>query len=174
MNTILAQAERYISEDHFLEIGECRPPRIVDFYLDPDPIECGDDLSVLIPELRSTIYFDFDEDVIREDARPQIEIVIAIMEKYPSLTLELRAHTDSQGPDAYNWDLSRRRAQATLDYILNNSDKISPSRLKAEGYGETELANEKCPNGVRCTDKEHEKNRRTEFTICPKEEPEGK
>ncbi len=174
LNTIMAEAEGYRPEDHFLNKGECRPPQIVDFYLEPIPVECGQDLSVLIPELRSTIYFDFDEDVIREDARPQIEIVIAIMEKYPSLNLKLKAHTDSQGPDAYNWDLSRRRAQATLDYILDNSEKILPSRLEAQGYGETDLANEDCPNGVRCTDEQHEKNRRTEFIICPEKEPEEK
>ena len=107
-----------------------------------------------------------DKDIIRDDAKPQIELVIAIMEKYPSLNIKLKAHTDAQGPDAYNMDLSKRRAQATVDYMLANSDKISPDRLEAEGYGESQLANKDCPNGVRCPDKEHEKNRRTEFIIC--------
>jgi outer membrane protein OmpA-like peptidoglycan-associated protein len=166
LNFVRAQAEGYTPAEEFLERGNCRPPRIIDFYLERDEITCGDDLSVLIPELRSTIYFDFDKDVIRDDAKPQIELVIAIMEKYPSLNIKLKAHTDAQGPDAYNMDLSRRRAQATVDYILANSDKISPSRLEAEGYGETQLANTDCPNGVRCSDREHEKNRRTEFIIC--------
>ena len=166
MNSVMANAEGYTSEDVFLEIGDCQPPQIIDFYLERDEVTCGDDLSVLIPELRSTIYFDFDKDIIRDDAKPQIELVIAIMEKYPSLNIKLKAHTDSQGPDAYNMDLSRRRAQATVDYILANSEKISPDRLEAEGYGETQLANEDCPNGVWCPDKEHEKNRRTEFIIC--------
>ncbi|MBT8205343.1 MAG: OmpA family protein [Eudoraea sp.] len=166
LNTVMAMAEGYTSEDVFLEIGECKPPRIIDFYLERDEVTCGDDLSVLIPELRSTIYFDFDKDIIRDDAKPQIELVIAIMEKYPSLNIKLKAHTDAQGPDAYNLDLSKRRAQATVDYILANSDKISPDRLESEGYGETDLANKDCPNGVWCPDKEHEKNRRTEFIIC--------
>jgi outer membrane protein OmpA-like peptidoglycan-associated protein len=166
LNFVRAQAEGYTPAEEFLERGKCRPPRIMDFYLESPEVTCGDDLSVLIPELRSTIYFDFDKDIIRDDAKPQIELVIAIMEKYPSLNIKLKAHTDAQGPDAYNMDLSRRRAQATVDYILANSDKISPTRLQAEGYGETQLANKDCPNGVRCPDKEHEKNRRTEFIIC--------
>ena len=166
LNFVRAQTEGYIPAEEFLERGKCRPPRIIDFYLERDEVTCGDDLSVLIPELRSTIYFDFDKDVIRDDAKPQIELVIAIMEKYPSLNIKLKAHTDAQGPALYNMDLSRRRAQATVDYILANSDKISPLRLEAEGYGETDLANKNCPNGVWCPDKEHEKNRRTEFIIC--------
>ncbi len=166
LNFVRAQTEGYTPAEEFLERGDCQPPRIIDFYLERDEVTCGDDLSVLIPELRSTIYFDFDKDIIRNDAKPQIELVIAIMEKYPSLNIKLKAHTDSQGPDDYNKDLSRRRAQATVEYILKNSDKISPDRLEAEGYGETQLANKDCPNGVWCPDKEHEKNRRTEFIIC--------
>ncbi|MBT8177994.1 MAG: OmpA family protein [Eudoraea sp.] len=169
LNFVRAQTEGYTPAEEFLEKGNCRPPRIIDFYLERDEVTCGDDLSVLIPELRSTIYFDFDKDIIRDDARPQIELVIAIMEKYPSLNIKLKAHTDAQGPDAYNLDLSKRRAQATVDYILANSDKISPDRLESEGYGETDLANKDCPNGVWCPDKEHEKNRRTEFIICGEE-----
>lgn len=166
LNFVRAQTEGYIPAEEFLEQAECRPPRIMDFYLERDEVTCGDDLSVLIPELRSAIYFDFDKDIIRDDAKPQIELVIAIMEKYPSLNIKLKAHTDAQGPDAYNLDLSKRRAQATVDYMLANSDKISPDRLESEGYGESDLANKNCPNGVWCPDKEHEKNRRTEFIIC--------
>lgn len=167
-NFIRVLAEGYITtEVYFEEFSDCKP-LVLDYYMEPEFIDpkCGDDLSVLIPDLRSTIYFKLDSAVIREDAKEKIEIVIALMEKYPSLKIKLKAHTDSQGPDAYNLALSERRAQATVDYMLTHSDKITTDRLEAQGYGETDLANKACPNNVRCSDKEHEKNRRTEFIIC--------
>jgi outer membrane protein OmpA-like peptidoglycan-associated protein len=59
--------------------------------------------------------------------------------------------------------LSERRAKSTVDYIVSKG--ISKDRLTYKGYGETDLVN-KCSNGVKCTDKEHQLNRRTEFTIA--------
>ena len=130
-------------------------------------VECRDQDSTLLWREHWDYYPDhLLRKIIREDAKEKIEIVIALMEKYPSLKIKLKAHTDSQGPDAYNLALSERRAQATVDYMLTHSDKITTDRLEAQGYGETDLANKACPNNVRCSDKEHEKNRRTEFIIC--------
>jgi len=161
-NFVRAMTEGYVGAEEYLEIAPCTP-RMIDFYLEPIPIPCDSDLSKLLG-LQPIVFFDFDKDIIRKDGTYQLDIVIAAMEKYPSLKIILTSHTDSQGPDAYNLDLSERRAKASVRYILENSD-IAPDRIKAKGYGETQLANKECPNGVRCTDKEHEKNRRTEFLI---------
>ena len=72
------------------------------------------------------------------------------------------SHTDSRGPDAYNIILSTRRANATVDYIVNHG--IDRSRISAKGYGETQLVNG-CDGTIKCTEEEHQQNRRTEFVI---------
>lgn len=111
------------------------------------------------------IHFDLDKDFVRDDAKLEFNKLVAFMRDNPSVIVELSSHTDSQGSDSYNIDLSQRRAANSKAYIV--SQGINPKRLIAKGYGETRLLN-RCSNGVQCTDKEHEVNRRTEFKVlCP-------
>jgi outer membrane protein OmpA-like peptidoglycan-associated protein len=84
------------------------------------------------------------------------------MEKYPSLKIKVNSHTDSRGRDAYNLWLSQKRAESTVNYMVTHG--IAKERLQGEGFGETKLVNN-CSNGVKCTAKEHELNRRSEFII---------
>ncbi|TXE07399.1 OmpA family protein [Gelidibacter salicanalis] len=134
----------------------------IDFQLQPNEValETGIDLSKVlnIP----MIYFDFDKATIRQDAKVELEKVLAALNQYPQLNLEIRAHTDSRGNDAYNQALSQRRATATLKYLVDNG--VSETRLSAIGMGETNPVN-KCTNGVSCSRDEHQKNRRSEFII---------
>ena len=111
------------------------------------------------------IYFDYDSDKITGMAAGQLNKIIATMKKYPNMVIELGAHTDSRGGDDYNLDLSDRRAKSTVSYIINNGG-ISSERISGKGYGETKLINH-CDNAHRfkCTKKEHEVNRRSEFVI---------
>lgn len=108
------------------------------------------------------IYFDLDSDKIREDAARELDKVLKVMLKYPELKIDLGSHTDSRAPDNYNMRLSERRAKSTMVWLIDKG--ISNSRLTGKGYGETQLVN-KCANGVKCKDTEHQKNRRTEFVI---------
>ncbi|MFK5957856.1 MAG: OmpA family protein [Lutibacter sp.] len=110
----------------------------------------------------NSIYFDYDKFNIRRDAALELDKVVAIMEKYPKLIVESGSHTDSRGPDRYNMVLSDKRAKSTVDYIISRG--ISPERITGKGYGETQLTN-RCSNGVRCSEEEHQLNRRTEFVI---------
>lgn len=109
------------------------------------------------------IYFDYDSAEINSLAAEELNKVISIMLKYPTMVIEATSHTDSRGPTDYNQKLSERRAISTVNYIVNNG-KIDPKRLVAIGYGEERLTN-KCKDGVKCTDAEHAANRRTEFII---------
>ena len=84
------------------------------------------------------------------------------MMKYPTIKIELKSHTDSRAPDAYNMKLSKRRANSSVDYII--SQGINSNRITGEGYGETRLIN-RCSNNVKCSEEEHQKNRRTEFIV---------
>ncbi|WP_028890684.1 OmpA family protein [Tenacibaculum sp. 47A_GOM-205m] len=76
--------------------------------------------------------------------------------------IELASHTDSRGSREANQDLSDRRAQAVVNYLISNG--INPSQLVAKGYGESKLKN-RCSDGVTCTEAEHRINRRTEFRV---------
>ena len=108
------------------------------------------------------IYFDFDKSFIRADAEIELDKVVEVMKKYPELIIEGGSHTDSRGPFKYNEGLSTRRAKSTVAYILSKG--IDSSRITAKGYGETQLVNN-CVYGVKCSEEEHQLNRRTEFVI---------
>ena len=108
------------------------------------------------------IYFDKDKFNIRDDAEAVLTEALDILIKYPNLIIEIGSHTDARADDDYNLELSNNRAQSSIKWFLNRG--ISSSRIKGKGYGETQLVN-KCSNGIECTDKEHQLNRRTEFVI---------
>ena len=76
----------------------------------------GDDLNFLLDLL--PIYFDLDKDFIRADAQLELQKVITFMKTYPKVKIDVRSHTDSRAPDAYNMDLSSRRNFNTIDYIV--------------------------------------------------------
>ena len=110
----------------------------------------------------NTIYFDFDKYNIRPDAAKELDKVVQVMNEYPELLIEAGSHTDSRGRDKYNQKLSEKRAKATVGYIVSKG--IDASRLTYQGYGETRLVND-CADGKKCSEDEHQMNRRTEFTI---------
>ena len=125
------------------------------------PITVGSDLAKVLN--LDIIHFDLDRFNIRPDAAIELQKVIAVLSEYPSLKIDVRSHTDSRGKDSYNKILSERRAQSTMDYIVNNGG-IVRSRMTGSGYGETMLVNH-CANGVNCEDYVHEQNRRSEFIV---------
>jgi peptidoglycan-associated lipoprotein len=111
------------------------------------------------------IYYDFDKWNIRPDAEPSLNALIKIM-KENNITVELGSHTDCRGSDQYNQKLSQRRAESAVNYIVQHG--INASRITAKGYGESKPVN-KCVNGVKCTEAQHQDNRRTEFKIISSE-----
>ena len=109
------------------------------------------------------IFFDFDKSNIRTDAQYELENIVDVLRTHPEMIIKIESHTDSRGRDKYNMKLSNKRAQSTKDYILSRG--IAPSRIQsAIGYGETQLLN-KCSNKVKCTEEEHQLNRRSYFYI---------
>jgi outer membrane protein OmpA-like peptidoglycan-associated protein/tetratricopeptide (TPR) repeat protein len=108
------------------------------------------------------IYFDFDRFNIRPDAAIELSKILAAMEEYPQLNIHIESHTDSRATHAYNDILSEKRAQSTLNWLVDQG--IDSSRLSAKGYGENQLVND-CSDGVQCTEEEHQLNRRSMFVI---------
>jgi peptidoglycan-associated lipoprotein len=108
------------------------------------------------------IFYDLNKSNIRMDAAPELDKVVTAMEDNPNVKIELGSHTDSRSSAEYNIALSQRRADAAIKYIISKG--IDPIRLRAKGYGESQLVN-KCADGVECTEEEHQQNRRTEFKV---------
>lgn len=108
------------------------------------------------------LYYDTDKYNIRPDAAKELDKLVAILMKYPAIEIELSSHTDSRGSDEHNMILSQNRAKSAVQYLIKKG--IAASRVVAAGYGETRLTNG-CTNGVKCSAKEHQMNRRTEVKI---------
>ncbi|MGB1041418.1 MAG: OmpA family protein, partial [Flavobacteriales bacterium] len=124
-----------------------------------EKVDCGDALNL------NDIQYDLDKFNLRNDAKAELDRLVLFMKDYPALTVKLSSHTDSRGSDSYNMTLSQQRADAAVDYMV--SQGISRSKISGKGYGETKLLN-RCSNGSKCSEAEHQINRRTEMkVICP-------
>ncbi len=122
-----------------------------------------DDQIVINP-----IYFDFDKWDVRPDAEYELEKIVTVMNEYPEMIIRIESHTDSRGDNDYNRILSDKRAKSTRDYIISRG--IDKSRIQsAVGFGEDQLLN-RCNdiNAVKCSEEEHQKNRRSYFYIVQK------
>ncbi|MDF4220961.1 OmpA family protein [Maribacter sp. M208] len=108
------------------------------------------------------IYFDLNSSYLRDDAFSNLDKVVAYMKKRPEVKVEVGSHTDSREEDNYNLWLSDRRAKRTVEYII--AAGIEPGRISGKGYGETQIIN-KCANGIICSDRDHQLNRRSEFIL---------
>ncbi|MCZ8072189.1 MAG: OmpA family protein [Cytophagales bacterium] len=109
------------------------------------------------------IYFEYDKADINRESAQELDKLVQILEDNPDIKIEMGSHTDSVASNSYNIDLSQRRAQSTVDYLIRKG--IDPKRLTAKGYGEERpIARNTNPDG---TDNPvgRQKNRRTEFRI---------
>ncbi|MDY7395989.1 OmpA family protein [Aureibaculum sp. 2210JD6-5] len=102
---------------------------------------------------------------ITESSERALDKVMRLMKKYPNMVIEFGAHTDSRGPDAYNLSLTKSRATAVVNNLLERG--LDHRRITGKGYGETQPLN-KCVNNVPCTDLEYLENKRTEFVVIKK------
>lgn len=110
----------------------------------------------------NSIYFDFNDDKILPSAEKDLAYLKSLMDQYPDLVIELSSHTDCRGDNEFNKKLSQRRANSTKAWLVEEG--VRQERIKSVGYGETKLLN-KCKDKVKCTEEEHQLNRRSEFKI---------
>lgn len=123
-------------------------------------VKKGDDLFKVLN--LNPIYFDLDKYNIRQDAAVELAKILAVLEEYPTMKIDIRSHTDSRASHKYNDRLSEGRARSTREWLMEHG--IEASRLTAKGYGERQLINE-CADGVKCSEEAHQANRRSEFII---------
>ena len=112
------------------------------------------------------IYYDLDRANIRDDAALELNKLVRILIDNPKISIELSSHTDDRATVEYNLDLSQRRAESAVNYIISKG--ISKNRLIAKGYGESELIIKNATS-----EEEHQINRRTEFKVIKYDENES-
>ena len=123
-------------------------------------VAIGDDLGKCFNI--KMIYFDLDKSNIKPAATIDLQKILEVLQEYPKMKLDIRSHTDSRQTTKYNENLSNRRARATIEWLISKG--IDSNRLTGKGYGESQLVNN-CGDGVKCSEEEHQMNRRSEFII---------
>lgn len=103
------------------------------------------------------INFDYNSDVIRNESKPTLDKIIAMLKSMPDMQLIIEGHTDSDGTTEYNQILSEKRAESVKSYLV--SAGISSSRLFTKGYGES------MPIAPNTTDIGKAQNRRVELVV---------
>ena len=180
--------ECYITDEKYVGKTPCEKSSVVDvpLPLKLDPC-CGENLGACL--CLQPIYFDFDRYNIRPDAEIELNKILKAMVQSPGLKVNIESHTDMRGTHAYNEILSDKRAQSTLEWLVEKG--IDRSRLTAKGFGENQLLDRctelddcgqeveiagcslsqfaegktKCSDGVKCSEEEHQNNRRSKFLI---------
>ncbi|MCB0706711.1 MAG: PD40 domain-containing protein [Saprospiraceae bacterium] len=148
----------FFSSENFSFTGEysVEEPYTLDIYLQPIP-EGPDGLETGTPIVLRNIFFEFDKDILKPESKTELELLHQLLLDYPQLQIQINGHTDSDGNDAYNQDLSQRRAAAVKAYLT--AAGIASSRLRSKGFGESRpIAPNDTPEG-------RQLNRRTEFEI---------
>ncbi len=160
LRNIKARLDGYLSNSETInesvfKLNEGETEKTINIEIALDPLVLDKEIEL------SNIFYDFDRWDIREDAKPSLNELAKILADNPDLSVQLGSHTDCQGNDAYNANLSKKRAQSAMKYLISTG--ITPSRLSAKGYGETKLSNLcECDS---CTEEEHQENRRTTFKL---------
>ena len=132
-----------------------KPIKTINEILELDPIFFDKEIVL------ENIFYDYDQWAIREDAKPSLNDLAKILKTNPAIRIQLSSHTDCRGTDEYNLDLSQKRAQSAIDYLMSLG--IPARRLVAQGFGESALE-VKC-ECEQCSEEQHQKNRRTTFKI---------
>ncbi|MDH6341828.1 peptidoglycan-associated lipoprotein [Parabacteroides sp. PFB2-12] len=124
---MMASARGYLNQNFDLKTGpeEENETYIVDFFLSP----------LHEPVVIENIFYDFDRATLRPESKEALDEMIKMLDDNPNVTIELRAHTDRKGTEAYNEGLAQRRAQSVVDYLI--AAGIDKERLEAKGYGKT-------------------------------------
>ena len=115
--------------------------------------------NLLAVTFKGDVTFDTNSTVLRPGLQSEINRVAGVLNQYPNTLVRVEGHTDNKGTDAYNMDLSNRRALAVKNLLVQRG--IADSRIEAVGYGET------LPVATNDTEAGRQRNRRVEIKIAP-------
>ncbi|MDN3676389.1 OmpA family protein [Flavobacterium paronense] len=108
----------------------------------------------------NSIYFEYDKSNITAQGSVELDKLVKVMNDNPLMIIFVKSHTDSKGGAVYNLNLSEKRAQSTVQYLISKG--ISKARISGKGFGSTE---QKIKCGTNCTQEQDAQNRRSEFLI---------
>jgi outer membrane protein OmpA-like peptidoglycan-associated protein len=127
----------------------------------------GQDLSKLLK--LNPIYYSTGSFEIMDESKKELDKIIELLNNNEEINIELGSHTDCRGDEKKNLILSKKRAEKATQYIQQKIKK--PTRINGIGYGENKLLIS-CPcdkkSKTKCSEEEHQQNRRTEFRIIKK------
>jgi len=107
--------------------------RVAEILSDLQATQTGEGTVIMLPE---RVLFDFDKADLKPEAAARLDEVAEVVRFYSAAPVVVGGHTDAAGPDAYNEDLSRRRADAVRRYLVDRH-QIDTGRVRATGFGET-------------------------------------
>jgi OOP family OmpA-OmpF porin len=125
---------------------------------------CPDEIPVEVVEFTGVIQgitFETDKDIIRRSSEPILSQALQVLTDFPDVRLQVQGHTDDQGDDEYNRDLSQRRSESVVRWFVERG--IDAGRLEPQGYGEAQ------PIADNGTETGRAKNRRVEFQLIDQE-----
>ncbi|WP_173003103.1 OmpA family protein [Chitinophaga sp. SYP-B3965] len=128
-----------------------------------NPTVCLKRFEMNKPIVINDIFYDYNKATLRQESKLILDSLYYLLLDNPKMEIELGAHTDSKGTDAYNLKLSNARAKSCVDYLISKG--IPTTRVVSKGYGEARpVAPNTLPNGKDNPDG-RQLNRRTEFKV---------
>jgi len=155
--SLKASKEGYMNDSKNLTVGN-------ELYSKTYSLAKGNDLDFTLIKITKeevkidNIYYDYDKADLRDESKTELDKLVNVLKETPDVNLQISAHTDERGAKDYNIELSQKRAQSVVDYLIDKG--ISADRLIAKGYGFSMplVKNAK-------TEDQHQMNRRTTFKI---------
>jgi outer membrane protein OmpA-like peptidoglycan-associated protein len=149
---VTVKSEGYLPHSQTFSLGKAPAGSGYDINIQLEPLDIGK--TVVLENL----YFDLDSDVLKNNSTHELSELASFLRTHPDVIIELGGHTDSQGEEEYNLDLSSRRAEAAKRY-LTLTEQIREDRIQTKGYGSAN------PIASNETEEGRAKNRRTELKI---------
>ena len=161
---LIVRADGYLFHSENFDIPETAAYQEVEKNIDLQKVEVGSTIVL------KNIFYDYNKATLRDASKNELDRLAKLLLENPTIKIELSAHTDSRGGDKYNEDLSQKRAQSCVDYLIKAG--ISTDRLVSKGYGEQKLIISDAEIAkLKFEDEKedaHQQNRRTEFKILSK------
>lgn len=157
---IIADKEDYETEEVSFIMTNSK--EIENFVFQLKPIIASEGTDLLSYLNLNPVYFDIDESKLSQEMKDNLDRIIDYMRLYPKLRIEIRSFADAKGGEAYNQNLSEKRASETKAYFIEKS--TNESRITTKGFGETQLIND-CIEWKDCSPEQNKLNRRTSFIV---------
>lgn len=123
---ILAMCDGFLNHKEEIHVDSVKESKVYDLQF---PLA-----SISAPVLIDNIFYAFDKATLLPESKNALDSLILMLNENPNITIELSAHTDYRGAEAYNKKLSQKRAESVVNYLINHG--IAADRLTPVGYGE--------------------------------------